>query len=223
MPLVRCQGRFLGLVVQVSFRLCRIGTEKSAGLAARIRALLQFRCGARCTAYGLPTPKIVPDSPLITSQRLGFAMFMILAACNHTDPLETALEREIASRPLPIPVPEADRQYSAMLNKLNVDPVRKVTLHHIQMGLTEELVLLKVREQKLSSLLSEELLKTPYNRPRVRAIMKLMIENSGEASRKKLTAMLQAKEVLRQGLSPEGADNAHDASLALFLVLKPND
>lgn len=107
------------------------------------------------------------------------------------------------------------QSYSDVISALPVNSSQKISLIQIQSELTEEILLLKLQERKLTKLLTDEFLKSPYNRPKVEYIMKLYIKNSKSMAQEKLKAMLLAKNIIRHGLTAKQIENVSEARKVL--------
>lgn len=129
------------------------------------------------------------------------AMFLeIGCAQDFSDDIDKALAE---ADQLKFSSPADDMDYSKIVSAMDLPAQKRIALSRIQQELYEELTLLRLKEQKLADILSTQLLSTPYDRPRVKAIMNRMIDVAKERAHKRLTAMLKAKNILRYGLSHE--------------------
>lgn len=145
----------------------------------------------------------------------------VLIGCAHdyNQEIEKALNAEAFG--LDLNQEMSAKDYAEVISRLGLSSSKRIALHRIQQELTEELALLKIEEQRVSHVLSQELLNTPYNRGKVKALMQLMINKAKKASQLKLTAMLKAKNIIRNGLSGEELSRVKLSQDAV-LLLRPD-
>lgn len=120
-------------------------------------------------------------------------------SCGHN--YSEGIEAELAQSYTDSRNQDRERNYSDIISSLRLLPSQRIALSELQIELNEELAILKIREQKLNNLLSQELLKVPYDRKKVRQVMVLIVKTTKKATNAKLRAMLNAKNIIREGLS----------------------
>ena len=152
------------------------------------------------------------------NQRFFGAILVLLfnGSCRHDN--SARIEAQLTSDSLmKAALNDTDEQsYVALIETLTLSEPNKVSLLQIQSDLAEDLLLLSLKEKKITQLLTLELLKSPYNRPEVEQLMRVYVKNAKAMATSKLRAMLTAKNTLRYGLSKNQLKNVEEAKSVLY-------
>lgn len=144
-------------------------------------------------------------------------LWLVLAGCQH-QASDVDWEAVIEAEELKQSPFSSFNNYSAVLSRLDISESKKTLLRELQTELSENTFSLTLRGQKLSKVLTRELMQPDYSRERVAQVMALVVKNSREMTRLRLEAMLKARDIISLGLGPEQLKRAASSSSAVFML-----